>query len=249
MIFAPVHLLVSEGARQDGATFNRSVREKREMDATFSIVGETMREFHANHDRFFRNVSTDIPGIIGRYTKYAGWRWNPCQLSEAPTPTTGIDPAFNYHEAYDINLTGMDPLYRSFDEEQTWSNTLGLNEGVLPMRNYADQVGYPRYTMPGPGRYYIQDPTDTELLRVVQTPMILAGETLRIDTHQRRPTARLHSGLYGENSRNVWAQLKGRRWLGPLPAWSSTDIVVRVEGGSTLSKVTGVVTPRFARPS
>lgn len=251
----PVSLLVSEGARQDGATFLRSVRHKRELDFIVHIGGDTLpmvfdspRDFHAVHDAWWRDWSTDIPGVLGFFTRHQGWRYYRAQLDDAPEPLSGIDPAQQMHEAYRMSATAMDPLAQHFDETSTWVNGLGLNEGLLRLRNAADQPAFARYTMNGPGRWWIQDPTDTESLRVVQTPVIQAGETLRINTHPRQRTARVYSDT-NPSGRNVWGQLAGRRWLASLPAWSSTELIVRCsDGATTAATITAAVTPRSSRP-
>ena len=105
--------------------------------------------------------------------------------------------------------------------------------------------------MKGPGKYFIEDPMfdpSVDELRIIETPKILAGETLMIDTHPRRPTARLWTNSGGENVRNVWAQLGGRRWLTPVKPWTSSEITVRVEQGDLTSQVAVVSQPRFSRP-
>ncbi|WP_306358854.1 MULTISPECIES: phage tail protein [unclassified Nocardia] len=254
-MFPPVSLLTSAGARQDGATFLRSVRHQRELDFIVHIGGDTLpmqfdspRDFFAVHDAWWRDWSTDIPGVLGVFTRYQGWRFYRVQLDGDPEPLTGIDPAANLHEAYRVSAVAMDPLAQHFDEVSAWVNGLGLNEGVLRLRNAADQPAWPRYTMNGPGRWWIQDPVDTDGLRVVQTPLIGDGETLRIDTHPRRRTARVYSDT-APGGRNVWGQLAGRRWLASLPPWSSTDIVVRCsDGATTAAAITAAVTPRSSRP-
>ncbi|WP_395705265.1 phage tail protein [Rhodococcus ruber] len=248
-MFGPVDLLVSEGAKQDGATFLRSIRGKREFDLPITIGGETMRGFFQVHDEWFRSLNTDVPGHLAFFTRYNGWHFSRVQLDSAPEPLSGVDPAFNYSESYVIGATAMDPAYLSFDEVVTWTNELGTNEGTLLQRNAAHMPGWPRYTMNGPGRFWIEDPLDSESdMRALQTPELLAGEELRIDTHPRRPTARLYSAATGFNGRNVWGQLGGRRWLKSIPPWTSKEVVVRVEGGTLESKVTSQLTPRGTRP-
>lgn len=251
--FAPFGLLTSEGATQDGAEFLRSVRDKRDMDFTIQIGGANEREFMANHDVWWRSLNSDIPGYLARYTKYAGWRMVPVHYSTEAKPVTGIDPVFNCFESYAVHLTAMDPFYRGFDEQVQWTNSQGTNRTVLPVRNAADQRAWPRYTMRGPGRWYIEDPytvdEETGSGRMIQTPLLLANEELRIDTHQRRPTARLYNTVTGvENQRNVWAQIGGRRWLFPIEPWDTENISVEVEGGNLSSAIIAVSTPRFSRP-
>ncbi|WP_327143085.1 phage tail protein [Nocardia sp. NBC_01327] len=253
-MFAPVQLLITEGARQDGATFERSVRSKKEWDFLVVISGaskdpgvDPVRDFHAVHDAWFRGWSTDKPVTVGYFTRHQGWRFQQAQLDAAPEPVSSIDPAVNAVAAYKMSATAMDPLEHHLQESSVWANTSGAGEGTVRVRNAADQPAWPRYTMNGPGRWSILDPGDGDLLRMVQTPTLLAGETLQIDTHPRHRTARVYSGN-SPQGRNVWAQLAGRRWLTPMDPWSATDIRVKVEGGTLASSIVAAATPRSSRP-
>ncbi|WP_036530045.1 hypothetical protein [Nocardia sp. CNY236] len=252
-MFAPTQLLVSEGARQDGATFLRSVRAKKEWD--FLVVvspsaqgrgAGSLRDFHAVHDAWFRGWSTDTPCTIGYFTRHQGWRFQRAQLDSAPESVSEVDPARNALAVYRMSATAMDPLEQHFEETSVWTNSVGLNEGVVRARNAADQPAWPRYTMNGPGRWQIMDPTGGDELRMVQTPLLVEGQTLRIDTHPRHRTARLYSGSVA--GQHVWGQLAGRRWIASLPPWSSTEITVRIEGGTLQSSLIAAVTPRSSRP-
>ncbi|MEV0294534.1 phage tail protein [Nocardia sp. NPDC050710] len=253
-MFAPVNLLISEGARQDGATFLRSVRSKKEWDFVVLISAaaknggsNTVRDFYAVHDAWFRGWSTDKPVTVGYYTRHQGWRFQQAQVDAAPEAVGDVDPARNALAIYKMSAVAMDPLERHFEETSVWTNTNGFGEGTVRARNAADQPAWPRYTMNGPGRWSILDPVGGELPRMVQTPMLTAGQTLRIDTHPRHRTARLYSSV-NSTPVNVWPQLAGRRWMASLPPWSSTDITVRVEGGNAQSSLIVAVTPRSSRP-
>jgi hypothetical protein len=253
-LFAPVQLLVSEGARQDGATFLRSVRSKKEWDFLVLISGgakagvtDPVRDFYAVHDAWFRGWSTDTPVTVGYFTRHQGWRFQLAQLEAAPEPLGETDPARNAVAVYKMSAVAMDPLAHQFDETSVWTNALGTGQGSVRARNAADQPAWPRYTMNGPGRWSILDSTGGDEPRLVQTPTLVDGETLRIDTHPRHRTATVYSGT-DTDGRNVWGQLAGRRWLASLPAWSSTDITVQVDGGSLASCVAVSVTPRASRP-
>ncbi|WP_324188606.1 phage tail protein [Nocardia flavorosea] len=246
-MFAPVNLLVSEGARQDGATFLRSVRNKKEIDFFVFIDGRgDVRSFHAIHDAWHRGWSTDIPCKMGYFTRHQGWRYQMVQLDSAPELQGSIDPTRNAAVEYQMSVTAMDPLERHLGEHDVWINSDGANEGIVVARNAADQPAWPRYTMPGPGRYAIQDPLGDDL-RIVETPLLVDGEELRIDTHPRHRTARVYSEALPEG-RNVWGQMGGRRWFASLPPWSSTEIIVRVTDGDLESGVRVDVAPRSSRP-
>ncbi|MET8774020.1 phage tail protein [Nocardia sp. NPDC004654] len=253
-MFAPTQLLVSEGARQDGATFLRSVRSKKEWDFLVVVAGvgkhaaaHPVRDFHAVHDAWFRGWSTDKPVTVGYFTRHQGWRFQHAQLDAAPEAIGDVDPARNAFAVYKMSAVAMDPLERHFDETSIWTNSTGFGEGVVRARNAADQPAWPRYTMNGPGRWSILDPVDGDVTRMVQTPTLAANTTLRIDTHPRRRTARIYTA--GDSAGvNVWGQLAGRRWLAELPPWSTTDIRVKVDGGNTQSSLVVAVTPRSSRP-
>lgn len=246
-MFAPVNLLVSEGARQDGATFLRSVRSKKERDFFVFINGNgSVRSFHAIHDAWHRGWSTDIPCKMATFTRHQGWRYQLVQLDSAPEVSGDIDMAHNAAVEYQMSVTAMDPLERHLGEVDIWTNSDGANQGVVVARNAADQPAWPRYTMPGPGRYAIEDPLGDDL-RVIETPLLVDGEELRINTHPRNRTARVYSEAVPEG-RNVWGQMGGRRWFASLPPWSSTEIIVRVTGGDLESAVRVDVAPRSSRP-
>ncbi|PSK27292.1 phage tail protein [Nocardia seriolae] len=253
-MFAPVQLLVSEGARQDGATFMRSVRSKKEWDFLVVISNsakdtgaDPIRDFHAVHDAWFRGWSTDKPVTVGYYTRHQGWRFQQAQLDAAPEPVGDVDPARNALAVYKMSTTAMDPLERHFDENSVWTNTAGAGQGIVRLRNAADQPVWPRYTMNGPGRWSILDPVPGDLPRMVQTPTLTATQTLRIDTHPRHRTAVVYDSA-STKTVNVWAQLAGRRWMQSMDPWTSTEITVKVDGGTTASSIIASVTPRSSRP-
>ncbi|WP_327100068.1 phage tail protein [Nocardia vinacea] len=247
-MFAPVQLLVSEGARQDGATFLRSVRSKKEWDFVVLLRADSVRGFHAVHDAWHRGWSTDIPCKVGYFTRHQGWRYQLVQLDNAPEPLGDIDPTRNRAIEYQMSAAAMDPLARHLIETEVWVNADGLGEGIVRGRNAADQPAWARYTMNGPGRYAIQDPNFGDTLRIVETPLLAGGEELRIDTHPRHRTARVYSDANPDGD-NVWGKLAGRHWFQPLPAWSSTEIIVRVTEGATLESTVRIdVTSRSSRP-
>lgn len=247
-MFAPTSLLVSEEARQDGATFLRSVRSKKEWDFHILLQGPTVRGFHAVHDAWFRGWNTDKPFKAAWFTRHQGWRVQLFQLDAAPEPLGEIDPTVNAAAVYQMSAVAMDPLEHHLEESTTWTNADAFGEGVLMARNAADQPAWPRYTMNGPGRWRIGDQLTDDPTRIVETPVIEAGETLRIDSHPRHRTARVYSGAV-PSGRNVWGQLAGRRWFRSVDPWSSLPITVAVsDGGTTESEITVTVTPRSSRP-
>lgn len=256
-LFAPHQLLFDEGARQDGATFRRSVVSKRQLDFNISIGNQVglsirdMRQWQMVHDLWWRGWSRNKPGHLCFWTRGKGWRNTELYLGEAPEPLTGYDPSRNLHESYTVSAVGFDPFWASLQREVTWINSAGTNQGTLKMRNDASEPGWARYTCKGPGRYSIQDldPTadpDSDL-RMLQLPLLVAGETLQIDLHPRNRTARVYNSS-GSYLRNVWAQMAGRRILNPIPAWGSTDIAVTVSSGDLTSQIIGTLVPKNARP-
>lgn len=257
LMFPPTELLFDEGARQDGATFRRSIVSKRMLDFNVSIgnrVGlaiRDMRHWQMVHDLWWRGWSRNTPGHLCFWTKGKGWRKIPLHLADAPEPMTGLDPALNLHQAYTTSAAAFDPFYAGLEREVSWINSAGTNEGVLKMRNDASEPAWPRYTLKGPGRWSIEDEdplADPEAdLRLMVLPAILEGETLQIDLHPRHRTARVYStgGVY---LRNVWGQMAGRRFLHAIQPWGTTEIHVTVEDGDLDSEIVGTLNPLNARP-
>lgn len=255
--FAPHQLLFDEGARQDGATYRRSVISKRPFDFVVSIgnaVGlqiRDMRHWQAVHDLWWRGWSRKTPGRLCIWTHGKGWRTIPLYLDHAPEPISGMDASVNLHERYMVGATAFDPFWASIQREVSWTNSAGTNQGVLMMRNDASEDGWARYTCKGPGKYSIQDfdpdADPTADLRMLTLPMIEDGETLQIDLNPRNRTARVYnaSGIY---TRNVWGQMGGRRILHPIPPWGTTEITVTVENGDLTSQIVGTLDPLNTRP-
>ncbi|MFH5209276.1 phage tail protein [Antrihabitans sp. NCIMB 15449] len=255
--FAPIHILSSSSARQDGATPLRTVRDPREWSFDVHIGADNEWDFLAANDLWWRNWSSDRDAFMCFYQQFSGWWTVPVRFSGEADPLTGVDPQAEYFESYTMHVTAFDPAYQAIEESFMWTNTLGLNEGGLLIPNRGTLKLWPRYTMNGPGKYFIEDPlSDENDIRVVQTPTLLPGETLRIDTFERRQTARVYSISTGPNGRNVWAQLQGRRWLFPIyPSTvgesgdvEPTEIRVIVEGGNVNSHVIATTTQRMPRP-
>ncbi|WP_029925504.1 hypothetical protein [Nocardia otitidiscaviarum] len=257
MGFPPHELLFDEGARQDGATFRRSVVSKREADFNVAIgsisgapVFRSMRDWQQTHDLWWRGWSRRTPGHWCVWTKGKGWRKTPLYLGQAPVSVLQVAPSVNLLDVYTTSAVGPDPFWASLEREVSWINSTGANEGVLKMRNDASEPAWPRYTLKGPGRWFIEDKdpdADPEAdLRMMTLPPIDAGDTVRIDTHPRNRTARLYNAG-GEYLRNIWGQMAGRRWLHAVQPWQTTEITVRIEGGDLTSEVVGTLTPRNAR--
>ncbi|NKS29207.1 phage tail protein [Rhodococcus hoagii] len=246
LLFPDMDLLWTEGARQEGATYRDTVIPKREIDLVAQVGFEGDKHlYHRVFDAWMRDWSSRQRGHLGVWTTYAGWRWLRVRLGGAPQPQFGKDPALSGTCDFDMTVIADDPLWSSFERDGLWKNTSGVGVGSLRIPNPADEVAWPRFYMPGPGVYEIQDGENGPMIPV---PALQAGETLKIDTHPRRPTARVYSAATGENGRNVWALLKGQRWRRPLQPWSSTVINCTVTGGNAESQVFCLAGPRFERP-
>ncbi|MEU2106500.1 phage tail protein [Nocardia sp. NPDC019255] len=257
LMFPPHEILSDAGARQDGATPRRPVVSKKDLDFNVSIgnlVGLQIRDYRhwqQVHALWWRGWSRRKPGHLCIFTRGKGWRKEPFYLADAPEPHNGLDPARNLNEVYTLSATGFEPFWAGLEREVKWVNTSGSNQGVLKMRNDASEEAWPRYTLKGPGRYFIQDfdpAADPDAdLRMMTIPTLVAGETARIDLHPRHRTARVYnaSGVY---LRNIWGQMAGRRFLNPIQPWGTTEINVAVEGGDLTSEVVGTLTPLDASP-
>lgn len=251
--FTPFGLILAEAARTDYATFLREKFGKKEMDFAIHIGGEGLpltirntRHFLAIRDAWWRDWTA--PGHLAYYTRYSGWRYQQVRMDGPAGTVIAVDPTDEHHAVYQMSVVALDGHHRAPDEFTKWVNANGFGEGVLRGRNDSDRSQWPRYTFNGPGRVHIADPIGGDTSRLVQSPVIAAGEELRINTHPGRRTARVYSAAV-PSGRNVLGQMAGRKFFAPVPPWSSVEIPVRVTDGATAASAVRVdITPRHTRP-
>ena len=243
--FPPIELLWSEGAREMGSTYLDTVNTRREVDIQAQISGRSIRDFRQKNDVWWKSWSTRKEGHLCVYTRFNGWRWLAVRLGGAPEPLFNKDPALIRAGDYDMTIVAGDPLWNTFREKFLWKNTSLAGAGYIKIRNASPHEIRPKFYMPGPGIYSIQDGVDGPM---IEMPLLEAGETLSIDTHGQRPTVRISSLTKPNDTLTGMKLLKGKRFRNPIQPWNTSTIKVAVDGGNAQSQVYSIAGPRFDRP-
>jgi hypothetical protein len=240
----PMESLWTEGARMDGAWYNGTVISKREMDVEFQIESTTRHGFRLRNDWWWSNWSTSKDGVLAAHNEATGWRWLDVRLAGPAEPKQGKDPALIKACDYDVTIVAPEALWRSFKDKSTWVDD-GTHVGTIRNTNWSDIDAFPSYTMPGPGKYFIQDGENGEIINL---PELGWGETMKVDTHPLRPFIRVWSAANGSDGKLRWAKMKGKRLRTPVPANSAARIRVGVTAGAYNAQIQSTVTPRFLSP-
>ncbi|PBC38464.1 hypothetical protein CJ179_38320 [Rhodococcus sp. ACS1] len=243
--FPPIESLWSESARQIGATYRDTVISRREVDIEAQVFGDTMREFRQRREQWFKAWSPRATGHLACFTRYNGWRWLGVRNQGQASPNWGKDPSLIRAAYFDMSIVADDPLWHTFQEKFLWTNAAQTGQGVIKIRNASEYEAHPKFYMPGPGKYSIQDGANGPM---VELPELADGETLAIDTHPQRPTARVFSTEGGSDFTSVQKKMRGKRFRNPMQPWTSTELKVSVTGGSDVSQVYSVSSPRFDSP-
>ncbi|ANA86545.1 minor tail protein [Gordonia phage Lozinak] len=238
-------LLWTEGARQDGSSYEGTVISRREIDFEVQIKSSTVRGFHAINDKWWRGWSARTPGTLAFYTREMGWRWTRVRLAGNVEPKWGKDPALIRACDYDMTIAADDAMFRSAMEFGYWRNVGGTGQGSILLKNTADHIAFPEYVMPGPGTYSIQDGPDGDMIPL--TP-IRAGQTLKLKTHREKLSLRLYDSTTGIDGRTAWRGWGTKRFENHLEPHSINRIKVSVTGGTPNSQVMAQVFPRHYRP-
>lgn len=244
LFMPPMENLFTEGARMDGAWYQDTVVSKREMDVEFQVEGKTILQFGKRNDWFWSNWSTRKDGTFAACGQNTGWRWMKTRLGGPAEAKWGKDPALIRACDYDVTIVAPHPLWRSFDDRPFWKDD-GSHTGTLRLSNPGDLEAYPTFTMPGPGKYWIQDGENGEIINL---PAIGWGDTMKVDTNPLRPFIRVYNSSTGFDGKLNWSKMKGKRLRAPVLPGTAARIRVGVSQGSYNSQIMATTTPEYLRP-
>lgn len=245
MYMADADLLYTEGARQDGASYNGNVISRREIDWEIQIAGRTIREYHLINTKWWEGWSMDKTGVLAFFTRENGWRWASARLVGNVEPKWNKDPALIKACDYDMTISVDSSLFDGRQEFGYWKNVSGSGNGRLTISNPGDQKVSVTYTMPGPGTYSIQDGPGGTMIPL--TP-IKAGQTLKVWSHNEKLICRVYDPGTGIDGRTAWTGYGSKRFRAMLEPRTVNEIKVSVTGGTVNSQVYATLTPRYFKP-
>lgn len=244
LYFPDMENLWTEGARMDGAWYQDTVLSKRELDLEFQVEGNSIRQFGIRNDFWWSNWSTRMDGVLAGCGEVTGWRWMNVRLGGKSEPKWGKDPALIRACDYDCSIVAPRPAYRSFPDRIIWNDN-GDHQGEMRLANRGELPAYPKFTMPGPGKYWIQDGEGGEIIHL---PQIGWGDTMVVDTNNIRPFIRVYNQATGVDGKLNWSKMKGKRLRAPIRPGTSSRIRVGVSQGSYNAQIMSTVTPEYLRP-
>ena len=178
----PFDDLLTEGAYQSGATYERSNINKRVIDTGVIIGGRyaantaTYRMIENNwwdawpHDQF---------GWLGCHTMFGGWRWARVKLAETPTTSIRQDPAGNRVLVWNIKWLAVKPWWSKRALYETWTAHVetvianGFDEETITIANCGNLPAAPVFVYSGPGTAWVQDGMTS---RMVELPKLSADD-------------------------------------------------------------------------
>lgn len=217
-LHGPFAHITQQGAHQDGVDWLDTTYDKAEVDMNVTFMGNSA----AGRRRVFREWLSGWdpkrPGKLCWFTQQLGEWWLPLRLLQEPRDTLVSGDAAKV----DMNWAAQAdfPFWTSFDSiSPKRVAAASTAQWFLPLSNFGDQDGWPRYLLQGPGIFVIGDNGGT---RTITLPLT-AGQTARITTlPMRRTVTEINTGV------NLYPKLVGRFSTPVAPATASGPTTVQV---------------------
>lgn len=179
----PFEHLITEGAYQVGATYERSNINKRIISFPV-ILGGPKYSAHAYRmieTNFWDSLPHDKPFWLGCHTMFGGWRWIEVRLAEVVKTPMKIDSvAFqNNTMQWEIKLLACKPWYAKRMLIERWTAhpetvaARGFDEETISIANRGDMPARFLAMYTGPGRAWIQDGITS---RMVELPLLTSKD-------------------------------------------------------------------------
>jgi hypothetical protein len=195
--FLPMHQIVTESAWQMGATVERQVYDKRQINFRITIGGTGFNNYtyRISEDRWWKGMPTDRPGWWGEFTRYSGWRFTAVWLDKGVETPQKMDPVAygNNMATYDITFLAPLPYYSKPATFKVWKagvsgekDSDGFYSGHLPLANRGDMSTCVQYLVNGPGVCQVQDNNSAT---VIELPELFATDgTVLVNTDPAQRT-------------------------------------------------------------
>ena len=272
--FLPVHQIVTESAWQMGATIERQVYDKRQINFRVTIGGEGFNNytFRMSEDRWWSGMPVDQPGYWGVFTRYSGWRFTAVYLDKECQTPQRMDPVAygNNMATYDLTFVAPLPYYSKPATYGMWTagsarakESDGYYTGHIVLANRGDMPSTVQYLCNGGGGFQVQDNnSDTlvtlpELFTTDGTVLVNTDPTQRTLVSSNDPvdngyyklirassTLNFFLGDLASSGEAVW-QRKYCRFVYTVPA--TTVVHLRVRATNPAATVTAILPQRFSR--
>ncbi len=267
--------LFTEGAYQVGATYERTNITKRVINlgvtVGFNCTAGAYRQIESN---WWDSWPPDQPGWLGIFTPLSGWRWTQVQLAKPIDTEMHLDPtAFgNNGMQWDMQIVAPKPWWAKRTLVDVWTAhpqtkaLMGYDEHTFHIANRGTMWAYPKFMYTGPGKCWIQNGMDDELLPMPQLSAedgfvtvdsdpaepLLKGSNDPVDNlfYKYVRSSRILDFLLHDVAalgQPVWQRADGIRFTSPIPPRTVAHLKVRHSGEN--GQVVCLMPQRYTRPS
>lgn len=190
-------------AEQPGSTYVSAVRNRRRIDSSINVFGDTAEEFHNNWRSWVDNSPVDVEGKLWFISPFQPPRYAFVRPSEeAGQSALDMDP-FLYRKLEGLEW-GWESDYAYFFGEEEITVPFDLSGKVQFTPEGDVEKMYPKVYLPGPGEYRIGD------VNGFRTPVLTEDEVIRFNFDPQRKTFVKRNMVTGEVT-NLWYMLDGKR--------------------------------------
>lgn len=186
-------------------------------------------------DEWNSSLSEIEPGRLCFVTNH-GYRWLDCRVESANDPQWSTEPGKSGMAKYEYVLASDEAFYSGFDVKYpVFDNAKGRTSGVVA--NLGQYEAYPILQVRGPGTFTIGSGD-----RKTTLPTLYSGDVLTINTDPNTLTVEDQTGA------NRRPELPRDHDLSiVVEAGKSREFFAQVASGTTESKVTAIMSPRYRR--
>lgn len=227
---APFTTIWNQTASQEGATYNGTTWEPRDLVLSFDIYGEQEGEtWEEVESRFSASFDVEDPALI-RVTSPSG-STRTLKVTKMTSSVTSAknDPRFQQRSKMVLTLRAAWPFWEGDTVVSEFVAPNGHASGHVLVSNPTDRPMWLKWALTAPGAWTLPDYNlkgPDHQRRTILTPTLRTGEDLTIDTY---PTTETYTAANGSNIAGLFG---GVDFLYPIPKRTyDLKLPVSVEGG------------------
>lgn len=177
--------LFTEGAYQEGATYERTNILKRVIDIGIMVGSGTRKlskyQYQLVESNWWDSWPLGVTGWLGMHSRFGGWRWVQVMQASPVNTTVSKSPIYanNNHTLWSMQIVAPKPYFAKRTLVTTWkahpqTHALhGYDEETITICNRGNVAVWPKFVYSGPGRAWVQDGVTS---RLVPLPLLDAND-------------------------------------------------------------------------
>lgn len=219
----PTEYRVDSSANIAGGKHVDTIAGPRQIDCAVNIMGDNNKQMRENKRRWFRNHPDDNPGRLWAFTSDGPPRYlSVIKSDKAALGSLDEDPSiYGRYKGLEWGWVSNEPYWLGFRETKRFKHVSGGKyKAVFYNPSTVPQV-YPVMYLPGPGQWTLSLGYQRLNFR---TPVLLDGETARLDFHPKHPT--FNKKKPNGEIENLWPSMVGQRPIFSLEAETMNAIEI-----------------------